>query len=59
VSAYAAVGARLSLLSDRGLSDALAAAPALGSGIGGRRAEMEIAGTPVFVKRVPLTESAS
>ncbi|WP_327733463.1 protein kinase family protein [Streptomyces nojiriensis] len=56
VSAYAAVGAQLSLLSDRGLRDAVAAASALGSGIGGRRAEMEVAGTPVFVKRVPLTD---
>lgn len=28
----------------------------LGSGIGGRRAEMEVAGVPVFVKRVPLTD---
>ncbi|WP_406150963.1 protein kinase family protein [Streptomyces sp. NBC_01012] len=56
VSALAAVGARLSLLSDRRLGDAVAAGPALGSGIGGRRAEMEVAGVPVFVKRVPLTD---
>ncbi|MGV9758606.1 protein kinase family protein [Streptomyces tricolor] len=56
VSAYAAVGAELSLLSDRRLGDAVAAAPALGSGIGGRRGEMEVAGIPVFVKRIPLTD---
>ncbi|MFJ8112353.1 protein kinase family protein [Streptomyces sp. NPDC096132] len=56
VSAYAGVGAQLSLLSDRRLGKAVAAAPALGSGIGGRRAEMEVAGIPVFVKRVPLTD---
>ncbi|MGW2036081.1 protein kinase family protein [Streptomyces sp. NPDC001811] len=56
VSACAAVGAQLSLLSDRRLGDAVAAAPALGSGIGGRRGEMEVAGTPVFFKRIPLTD---
>ncbi|MFE1922185.1 protein kinase family protein [Streptomyces asoensis] len=56
VSAYAAVGAELALLSDRRLGDAVSAAPSLGSGIGGRSAEMEVAGTRVFVKRVPLTD---
>ncbi|WP_437033114.1 protein kinase family protein [Streptomyces sp. enrichment culture] len=56
VSAYATVGARLSLFSDRRLADAVAAAPGLGSGIGGRSAEMEVEGRRVFVKRVPLTD---
>ncbi|MHA5051098.1 protein kinase family protein [Streptomyces sp. SD15] len=56
VSAYAAVGARLSLFSDPRLEDAVAAAPSLGSGIGGRSAEMEVEGIRVFVKRVPLTD---
>lgn len=56
VSAYAAVGARLSLLSDPRLEAAAAAAPALGCGIGGRSAEIEVEGTRVFVKRVPLTD---
>lgn len=56
VAAYAAVGARLSLLSDRRLGDAVAAAPARGSGIGGRWAETEVEGTRVFVKRIPLTD---
>ncbi|MEV0174520.1 protein kinase family protein [Streptomyces sp. NPDC050803] len=56
VSAYAAVGTHLSLLSDRRLEGVLAAAPALGSGIGGRSAQTEIDGTRVFVKRVPLTD---
>ncbi|MET9890397.1 protein kinase family protein [Streptomyces sp. NPDC006465] len=56
VSAYGAVGARLSLLSDRRLADAVASAPSLGSGIGGRSAQMEIEGIRVFVKRVPLTD---
>ncbi|MFI0898658.1 protein kinase family protein [Streptomyces sp. NPDC020983] len=56
LSAYAAVRARLSLLGDRTLGDAVRAAPVLGSGIGGRRGELEVAGTPVFVKRIPLTD---
>ncbi len=56
VSAYATVGARLSLLSDRRLGDAVSGAPRLGSGIGGRSAEMEVEGVRVFVKRVPLTD---
>ncbi|BBA95491.1 hypothetical protein RVR_374 [Actinacidiphila reveromycinica] len=57
VFAYATVGARLSLFSDRRLADAVAAAPGLGSGIGGRAAEMDVEGRRVFVKRVPLTDT--
>lgn len=56
VSAYAAVGARLSLFSDHRLKDVVAAAPSLGSGIGGRSAQMEVEGVRVFVKRVPLAD---
>ncbi|MFF9100264.1 protein kinase family protein [Streptomyces rubrogriseus] len=56
VSAYAAVGSRLSLLSDRRLGDAVSAAPSLGRGIGGRAAELDVEGMRVFVKRVPLTD---
>ncbi|MEU6086688.1 protein kinase family protein [Streptomyces sp. NPDC047085] len=56
VSAHAAVGARLALLSDRRLREAVAAARGLGSGVGGRTAEMEVEGIRVFVKRVPLTD---
>ncbi|MFF1453665.1 protein kinase family protein [Streptomyces sp. NPDC058274] len=56
VSAYAAVGTQLSLLSDRRLAKAVAAAPHQGSGIGGRSAEMEVEEKRVFVKRIPLTD---
>lgn len=56
LSAYATVGTRLSLLSDRRLGDLVGTASALGSGIGGRSAELEVSGTRVFVKRVPLTD---
>ncbi|MET9731036.1 hypothetical protein ABZZ79_10330 [Streptomyces sp. NPDC006458] len=52
---HMAVAARLSLLGDRHLADAVAAAEPLGSarvwsGIGGRSARLEVAGARVFVK---------
>jgi hypothetical protein len=54
--AYRTVSTRLSLLSDRQLGEAVAAADPLGFGIGGRSAELDIDGTRVFVKRIPLTD---
>ncbi|MFJ5775565.1 protein kinase family protein [Streptomyces sp. NPDC093094] len=56
LASHVTVGTRLSLLSDRRLAEAVAGAQPLGSGVGGRSARLEVAGTPVFVKRVPLTE---
>ncbi|MCW2874281.1 MAG: hypothetical protein JWL99_5601, partial [Streptomyces oryziradicis] len=56
LAAYGTVATHLSLLSDRRLSEVVAAVVPLGSGIGGRSAELEIDGTRVFVKRVPLTD---
>ncbi|EIV92077.1 hypothetical protein FraQA3DRAFT_1575 [Frankia sp. QA3] len=54
---YGTVSTQLSLLSDRRLGQVVAAAAApLGSGIGGRSAELDIEGTRVFVKRVPLAD---
>lgn len=55
-AAYSAVSTSLALHSDRGLGELVDAAAPLGSGIGGRSALLDVAGTPVFVKRVPLTE---
>ncbi|GAB2809382.1 hypothetical protein GCM10027176_12720 [Actinoallomurus bryophytorum] len=55
LAAYTAVGRRLARLSDRRLGRAVAAAAPLGSGIGGRSAELDVAGRRVFVKRIPLT----
>ena len=46
----------LALLNDRELGRLVAAAPAVGSGAGGTSALLDIAGAPVFVKRIPLTE---
>ncbi|MFJ9641573.1 protein kinase family protein [Streptomyces sp. NPDC004244] len=56
LAAYGATATRLSLLSDRRLGEVVASAPPVGSGIGGRCAELDVDGTRVFVKRVPLTD---
>ncbi|MFJ5845968.1 protein kinase family protein [Streptomyces sp. NPDC092903] len=53
---YGAVSTHLSLLSDHRLRDVVRAAAPAGSGMGGRSAELEVCGTRVFVKRVPLTD---
>jgi hypothetical protein len=55
LAAYGRVSSRLFLLSDRQLGAAVAAARPTGSGIGGTTAELDVGGTPVFVKRVPVT----
>ena len=56
LSAYSAVSTSLALCSDRGLRELVDAAMPIGSGIGGKSALLEVDGTPVFVKRVPLTD---
>ncbi|GLY80481.1 protein kinase family protein [Actinoallomurus iriomotensis] len=56
LAAYGAVSTRLSLMGDRQLKQAVVAATPLGSGIGGRSGELDVAGVRVFVKRVPLTD---
>lgn len=56
LAAYGSVSTRLSLMSDHRLGEAVSAARPLGSGMGGRSAELEVCGTRVFVKRVPLTD---
>ncbi|THA33559.1 protein kinase family protein [Streptomyces sp. A1277] len=56
LAAHGRVSARLSRMSDRRLGEAVSSAAPLGSGIGGRAAELDVDGTRVFVKRVPLTE---
>ncbi|MGW0533899.1 protein kinase family protein [Streptomyces sp. NPDC003032] len=59
LAARATVSSRLSSMSDHRLGDVAAAAHPLGSGIGGRSAELDVDGTRVFVKRVPLTDIES
>ncbi len=56
LTAYAAAATGLALLSDRRLGYLLDAATPMGAGIGGSAVLLEIEGTPVFAKRVPLTE---
>ncbi|WP_327739842.1 protein kinase family protein [Streptomyces nojiriensis] len=57
LAGYGTVSTQLSLLSDHRLGDVVAAATPLGSGIGGRSAALDINGTPVFIKRIPLTDT--
>ncbi|KUN84040.1 hypothetical protein [Streptomyces griseoruber] len=56
LAGYETVSTQLSLLSDYRLGEVVAAATPLGSGIGGRSAELDVNGTRVFVKRIPLTD---
>jgi hypothetical protein len=56
LAAYSAVSTALALRSDRALREFVDQAVPAGSGIGGKSALLEVAGHPVFVKRVPLTD---
>ncbi|KOV81588.1 hypothetical protein ADL03_29100 [Nocardia sp. NRRL S-836] len=56
MAVHGAVSAALAGCSDRELGDLLGAGTRLGSGIGGTAVLVHVGGTPVFVKRVPLTE---
>ncbi len=56
LTAHAAVSASLASYSDHALLELLGAAAPVGSGIGGTSVLVDVAGTPVFVKRVPLTD---
>jgi hypothetical protein len=53
---YGDVSTGLALLSDHQLGQLVDAAPAIGSGVGGTSALLDIADTSVFVKRIPLTD---
>ncbi|GAA4564471.1 hypothetical protein [Planotetraspora kaengkrachanensis] len=56
LTAHSAVSTSLALLGDRELREWVDAAIPIGSGIGGTSALLEVAGSQVFVKRVPLTD---
>ncbi|BDT87503.1 hypothetical protein FMUAM8_32670 [Nocardia cyriacigeorgica] len=56
LSAYSSVSNALALHSDQASREAVDAARPIGTGIGGKAALLEVVGTPVFVKRVPLTD---
>ena len=53
---YGSVAGSLALLSDRRIRDLVEGAAVIGSGIGGTSLLLSIEDTPVFVKRVPLTD---
>lgn len=53
---YSAVSSALARCSDRELGDLLETATPWGSGIGGTSELLEVDRTPVFVKRLPLTD---
>ncbi|WP_406469652.1 protein kinase family protein [Streptomyces hirsutus] len=55
-AARSAASTTLALCSDRALRELVEGATPIGSGIGGTSALLEVDGTPVFVKRVPLTD---
>lgn len=56
IQRYGVTSTALALLSNRQLGLLLDAQPLLGSGIGGTSTLLDIDGSPVFVKRVPLTD---
>jgi len=53
---HSEVSTSLALCGDHELGELVATAKPLGTGIGGRSALLDVGGTPVFVKRVPLTD---
>ncbi|TLG09041.1 hypothetical protein FEK35_16145 [Nocardia cyriacigeorgica] len=53
---HSAVSTALALHSDHALRELVDTARPIGAGIGGKAALLEVAGVPVFVKRVPLTD---
>ncbi|WP_354384521.1 protein kinase family protein [Streptomyces sp. PvR034] len=56
LAAYGAVSTSLGLYGDHELRELVDTAAPLGAGIGGTSALLEVDGTPVFVKRLPLTD---
>jgi hypothetical protein len=53
---YGDVSTELALLNDHQLGRLVDEAPAVGASIGGTSARLDIAGVPVFVKLIPLTD---
>ncbi|MGV9917788.1 protein kinase family protein [Streptomyces cellulosae] len=56
LATHGAVSASLAMCDERGLRELMDAGRPLGSGIGGDRVLVDVDGTPVFVKRVRLTD---
>ncbi|MEU9453535.1 protein kinase family protein [Streptomyces sp. NPDC048277] len=56
IAAHTDIATSLALLSDVELAELVAAGEPLGTGIGGRAVRITVDGSPVFVKRIPLTD---
>ncbi|WP_443063607.1 protein kinase family protein [Streptomyces sp. NBC_00663] len=56
LTAHSDIGLSLARLDDHDLTGLVESGRPLGTGIGGRATLVEVAGRPVFVKRVPLTD---
>ena len=56
IAGYSEVSTALALIGDRQLTRLVQDAPLISSGIGGRAVLVHVRNTPVFVKRVPLTD---
>jgi hypothetical protein len=56
LAGYGAVSTFLTSLSDQRLGELVDEAPLIASGVGGTAVLLDIKGTPVFAKRVPLTD---
>jgi hypothetical protein len=56
LASHGAVSTSLALCSDRRLRELVDAATPIGSGIGGKSVLLEVDGTSVFVKQIPLTD---
>ncbi|WP_033292872.1 hypothetical protein [Amycolatopsis jejuensis] len=56
IARHSAAATGLALLSDHQLARLLDAAPVVAVGIGGTAVRLDVAGVPVFAKRVPLTD---
>jgi hypothetical protein len=56
VARHRSVAAALARLDDDELGRAVSTAQVIGTGIGGDVARLDVAGAPVFVKRIPLTD---
>lgn len=56
IASYGEISTALALIGDRQLTRLVQDAPLIGSGIGGRAVLVHVRNTPVFVKRVPLTD---
>ncbi|MFF7473056.1 protein kinase family protein [Streptomyces sp. NPDC008092] len=56
IALHTGIATSLALLGDAELAELVGAGEPLGTGIGGRTVRVAVGGSPVFVKRIPLTD---